>query len=181
MKIHSFVEMNTKKGKRVVRGRQQPIYIGTPLIGVTGIDMTDKLKAYLEISGAGTEQNSYFLADLLPARANWQTAESFDSKPMDATKARTLLLKYLNSVGMSKELMQDISGVYGIRHVLPSVADRSHAPDSERDMVGDWRSEGKATRNAMRDKYSYARRERHAEVRETLVGFGKGCNSQDYC
>ena len=173
MNIHSFVEMNIRKGKRVVRGRQQPIYIGTPLIGVTGIDMTEKLKAYLALSGAGTEDKSYFLADIVPERSSWETAEGFDSKPMSATKARTLLLKYLNSIGMSKELMQDISGVYGIRHVLPSIADRSHAPDEERDMVGDWRSEGKAKRNAMRDKYSYARRERHNEVRETLVGLAK--------
>jgi hypothetical protein len=88
---------------------------------------------------------------------------------MGQNKARRLVLKYLESTGMPRTTLAGISGIYGVRHVLPSIADRAHTPDHERDCIGDWKDGKGKSGMKMRDRYSYARAERHSEVREALL------------
>ena len=63
---------------------------------------------------------------------------------MCQTKARRLILKYLEATGVPKEVLARVSGIYGIRHVRPSISDRAHTPDHERSMVGDCRDKQKS-------------------------------------
>jgi hypothetical protein len=169
LRVRSFLEFNIKKGKRIIRGRQQPIFIGAPMVGLTGVDLAKPLEAYLAKSGAGTEERPFFLAEFYPENANWSNATAFTSMPMGQLKARRLVLKYLESIGMPRTTLASVSGIYGVRHVLPSIADRAHTPDHERDCVGDWKDGKGRSGMKMRDRYSYARAERHAEVREALL------------
>ena len=55
---------------------------------------------------------------------------------MCQAKARRLILKYLESTGVPKEVLARVSGIYRIRHVMPSISDRAHTPYHERDMMG---------------------------------------------
>jgi hypothetical protein len=169
LKITSFLELKIARGKRVVRGRQQPIFMGAPLHGVTGINFKDNLEQYLKVSAAGTESNAFFLADFLPENSGFDTAEGFAAKPMSQAKASKLVLKYLEATGIPREVLARVSGIYGIRHVMPSISDRAHTPDHERDMVGDWRDKQCRSTTPMRDRYSYARCLRHSELRESLL------------
>ena len=162
LKVRSFLEFKITRGKKVVRGRQQPIFIGAPLHGVTGINFQTNLEEYLRVSAAGTESNPFFLADILPENSGFDTAEGFAARPMCQAKARRLILKYLEATGVPKEVLARVSGIYGIRHVMPSTSDRAHTPDHERDMVGDWRDKQSRSTTPMRDKYSYARCVRHS-------------------
>jgi hypothetical protein len=70
LRMRSFLEFNIKRGKRSIRGRQQPIFIGAPMVGRTGTDLAKPLEAYLIKSGAGTETKPFFLAEFYPENAN---------------------------------------------------------------------------------------------------------------
>jgi hypothetical protein len=39
LRMRSFLEFNIKRGKRTIRGRQQLIFIGAPMLGLTGVDL----------------------------------------------------------------------------------------------------------------------------------------------
>ena len=173
LRMRSFLEFNIKRGKRTIRGRQQPIFIGAPMVGLTGVDLAKPLEAYMAKSGAGTEEKPFFLAEFHPENSNWSNATAFTNVPMKQNKARRLILKYLESIGMPRTTLACVSGIYGIRHVLPSIADRAHTPDHERDCIGDWKDGKGRSGMKMRDRYSYARAERHAEVREALLIIAK--------
>ena len=76
---------------------------------------------------------------------------------------------YLESVGIPRSELEQMSGVYGARHTLPTIADKAHAPDDVRNLVGDWQQKADKQATAMADRYSFARCERHCEVREELL------------
>ena len=72
---------------------------------------------------------------------------------------------------MPRDELAELSGIYGPRHNLSSIADRAHAPDEVRNLVGNW-SDGQC-RTKMADRYSFARCERHYEIRTELLSIAR--------
>ena len=72
---NDFAECHVDRGKRVVRGRQQPINIGVPFVGVTGISFKEKLATFLAISGAATSRRPFLLPDFDPPRSSFTNAD----------------------------------------------------------------------------------------------------------
>ena len=84
-------------------------------------------------------------------------------------------MRFLRARNIPTDILEMVSGNYGLRHVLATVADRVHAPDDARRMVGDWQDKAKKGDTAMPDRYSFARSERHAEAREDLILLTRKC------
>ena len=77
---------------------------------------------------------------------------------------------FLRSVGIPLEEIDEISGLYAGRRVLPTVADYAQKPPEFRLDVGGWSDKNSATRNAMPNLYSAARLQTQvARKRELLV------------
>ena len=170
----NFLEFTILHGKRQVRGRQTKVYLGCPFGGFSGASMHDLFTKLLEL-GFCTQDKPFMMPDWEPRGANFDTATGFTTTPMGLVKSRNQLMRYLRARRIPTDIMETVSGNYGLRHVLATVADRVHAPDDVRRMVGDWQEKAKKGDTAMPDRYSFARSERHAEVREDLILLTRKC------
>ena len=105
---------------------------------------------------------------------------------MPLAKILRLMGLFLRSFGVPIEEIDEISGLYSGRRVLPTVADFAQEPPEFRLDVGGWSDKNSATRSAMPNLYSAARLQTQvARKRELLVtanlAFGNYMKSDGTC
>ena len=90
------------------------------------------LRASMKHTGAGIPERQFIMPDFLPARSDWSTAKSFSDQPMPLDKILRLMGPFLRSMGLPVAELDQITGIYSGRRVLPTLADLDQAPPEVR-------------------------------------------------
>ena len=92
---------------------------------------------------------------------------------MHRSKIRREAIAIARAAGVPEEELDDIDGLYGFRHILPSCADKARYDDSARLLVGAWSDPKARAVSAMPNLYSAARADSSHYWKLELIGLAR--------
>ena len=152
-----------------IDGRRRPFWWAASTIGLSGANLADTWAEVQAVAGAGSSRRPFIMPDFLPPRASLSEVSGFADVPMPRARILAFSNELFHYKQVPRALLDDISGLYAGRRVLPTVADVAQCNPSERLDVGGWYCKEAAAKAAMPNRYNAVRLYVQADVKHCLV------------